>query len=166
VTGKPAEALATFERELAIRRKLAAADPSVLWSQRMLAVCFGHIGGIHLEAGRYSEAATAVRESVAIPERLPILEPGDCYNLACGHAQLAGLAAMPGSRVGTSEGRAAAERAMEWLHRAVARGYRNMLTMRRDHDLDPLRSRRDFQLLMMDLAFPAEAFSKNTDADR
>jgi serine/threonine-protein kinase len=160
LTGKPAEALATFEHELAIERKLAEADPSVLWNQRAIGLSLGHIGGIHLEAGRHAEAATAIRESVAIYGRLPTLEPIDCYNLACGHAQLAGLAALPGSRVGTSEDHAAAERAMEWLRRAVARGYRNMVAMRRDRDLDPLRSRPDFQLLMMDLEFPDDPFAR------
>ena len=37
------------------------------------------------------------------------------------------------------EGQAEADRAMEWLHRAVAAGYGNMALMQRDHDLDPLR---------------------------
>jgi hypothetical protein len=32
--------------------------------------------------------------------------------------------------------------------------------MNRDPDLDPLRSRPDFQLLMMDLAMPAEPFAR------
>jgi hypothetical protein len=38
--------------------------------------------------------------------------------------------------------------------------------MNRDPDLDPLRGRPDFQAMMADLAFPAEPFSDNTDADR
>jgi hypothetical protein len=88
------------------------------------------------------------------------LEAHDCYNLACLHAQLASLEAMPGSREEAAEGRAAAERAMQWLHRAVARGWRNVPVMERDHDLDPLRSRLDFQLLMMDLKFPDDPFAR------
>jgi hypothetical protein len=32
--------------------------------------------------------------------------------------------------------------------------------MRTDTDLDPLRSRADFQLLMTDLAFPADPFAR------
>jgi serine/threonine-protein kinase len=158
--GKSAEALAAFERELAIERKLAEANPSVLWNQRAIALTVGHISGIHREAGRHAEAATAAREAVAIYGRLPTLEPIDCYNLSCLNATFSGIAAMPGSGVGTSEGQAAAERAMQWLLRAVARGYRNMVTMRRDHDLDPLRSRPDFQLLMMDLAMPDDPFDQ------
>jgi hypothetical protein len=89
---------------------------------------------------------------VAILERLPTLEPTDRYNLACGHAQLAGIAALPRSGMTAAEGQAEAERAIEWLHRAADAGYRNVALMRRDADLEPLRSRPDFQLLMMDLS--------------
>jgi serine/threonine-protein kinase len=159
LTGKPAEALAGFEHELAIRRKLAEADPSVRLRQTSIATCLGEMGGIHREAGRHAEAATAAREAVAILERLSILEPIDCYNLACGYATLAGIAIKPGSGMTAAEGRPAADQAMQWLHRAVARGYRNVAVMQRDHDLDPLRSRADFQLLMMDLQFPNDAFA-------
>jgi serine/threonine-protein kinase len=159
LTGKPAEALAAFERELAIDRKLAEADPSVHLYQTNMATGLGQISGIHRDAGRHSEAAAAVREAVAILERLSVLEPVDCYNLACGYADLASIATLPGSKITPAGGRAAAERAMDWLHRAVARGYRNVALMRKDPDLDPLRSRDDFQLLMMDLAMPDDPFA-------
>jgi serine/threonine-protein kinase len=59
-----------------------------------------------------------------------------------------------------SEGRAEADRAMEWLRRAVAAGYHNVANMRSDANLDPLRSRPDFQLLMMDLEFPDDPFAR------
>jgi serine/threonine-protein kinase len=49
---------------------------------------------------------------------------------------------------------------MQWLHRAIARGYRNVALMRKDPVLDPLRSRSDFQLLMMDLEFPDDPFAR------
>jgi hypothetical protein len=97
---------------------------------------------------------------VAILERLSILEPIDYYNLACFNATLAGIASEPRSGMTAAEGRPAAARAMQWLHRAVARGYRNVALMRRDRDLDPLRSRPDFQLLLMDLAFPDAPFAR------
>jgi hypothetical protein len=126
---------------------------------RFLATYLGHVGGIHRQAGRPIEAATSINQSVAILERLPTREPIDRYNLACGHAQLAGLAAVPGSGMTAAEGRAEAERAMQWLHRAVAAGYRNVALMQRDLDLDPLRSRDDFQILMMDLAMPDDPFA-------
>jgi hypothetical protein len=51
---------------------------------------------------------------------------------------------MPGSGTTAAEGQAEAELAMQWLHRAVAAGNRNAALMRRDRDLDILRSRPDF----------------------
>ena len=75
-------------------------------------------------------------------------------NLACGHSQLACIATLPGSGMTAAEGQAEADRAMRWLHQAVAAGYRNAALLQRDYYLDPLRSRSDFQLLMMDLWFP------------
>jgi hypothetical protein len=43
---------------------------------------------------------------------------------------------------------------LEWLKSAVALGYRNVALMQGDPDLDPLRSRPAFQLLIMDRNFP------------
>jgi serine/threonine-protein kinase len=160
LSGNPAKALAEYEHELAIRRKLAEANPSVRQHQAHMAIPLGEMAGIHRESGRRSEAATAAREAVAILERLSILEPVDCFNLACGYATLAGVGTMPGSRMSAVEGPAEGERAMRWLHRAVARGYRNVALMRKDTVLDPLRSRPDFQLLMMDLEFPDDPFAR------
>jgi hypothetical protein len=51
-----------------------------------------------------------------------------------------------------------ADRALDALRRAVTAGFRNAAN-RDDHDLDPLRDRPDFRLLLMDLAFPAEPFA-------
>jgi serine/threonine-protein kinase len=159
-TGKSVEALGAFEPAMVIYRKLADADPGALQFRSRLALCLGYVGGIHVEAGRPAEGAAAIRQFVAILERLPTLEPPDHYNLACGCAQLAGIAAMPGSGMSTAEGRAEADRAMQWLHGAVAAGYRNVALMQRDHDLDPLRSRDDFQALMMDLSIPDDPFAR------
>jgi tetratricopeptide (TPR) repeat protein len=159
--GKPIEALAAFERAIAMQQKLADAHPSVIAFQRILGMCLDGVGGIHLEAGRPVEAAASLHRAVATLERItPMLEPRDRYNLACVHAQLAAIAAMPGSGMTAADGGAEAERAMYWLRLTIATGYRNVALMRRDHDLDPLRSRPDFQLLMMDLEFPADPFAR------
>jgi hypothetical protein len=48
---------------------------------------------------------------------------------------------------------------MEMLRRAAAAGYRDIAWMRRDPDLDPLRARADFQVFLLDLAFPADPFT-------
>jgi hypothetical protein len=92
-------------------------------------------------------------------ERLPRPTPGNLYDLARYHALLSGVLDRPGSGSSAAEGRAAADRAMRRLREAVASGYGDLPHMRIDHDLDPLRSRLDFQLLMMDLAMPDDPFA-------
>jgi eukaryotic-like serine/threonine-protein kinase len=79
---------------------------------------------------------------------------------ACCHAGLAGLAARPGSGVSAGEGQAESDRAMSWVRRAVALGLRNPDAYRTEAALDPLRNRPDFQLLILDLAFPADPFAR------
>jgi serine/threonine-protein kinase len=159
-TGRPTEALAAFEGSMGILQKLADSNPDVIQFQTDMALDLGQIGGIHLEAGRFSQAVASQSRSAAILERQPTLATRDRYNLACIHANLAGIATLPGSGMTTAEGRAAADRAMRWLHRAVDAGYRNVANMRSDHDLDPLRSRPDFRLLMMDLEFPDDPLAR------
>ena len=90
----------------------------------------------------------------------------EVVELACCHAALAGLAGRAGSEVSAADGKEAARALIEWLRRAVAMGYRNGNELRIEPALDPLRFRDDFQLMIMDLDFPAEPFSKVTDANR
>ena len=40
---------------------------------------------------------------------------------------------------------------MAWLRKAVAAGYKNVDHMKKDTDLDPLRSREDFKKLLAEL---------------
>ena len=70
------------------------------------------------------------------------------------------LAGHAGSGVSAAEGLNHATRAMQWLGLAVAMGYRNANQLQIEAALDPLLSRDDFRLLMMDLAFPAGPFAR------
>ena len=79
---------------------------------------------------------------------------------ACCHGSLAGLAGAAGSGISAAEAASQAEEAMAILRRAVAGGYRDVDHLRVEPGLNPLRTRDDFQLLMMDLAFPAEPFAR------
>jgi hypothetical protein len=76
------------------------------------------------------------------------------------HAGLLAVAGVPASGVSLHEAQAEAERAMAALARAVADGYRDVHALRTEAALDPLRGRDRFQLLMMDLAMPAEPFAR------
>jgi tetratricopeptide (TPR) repeat protein len=53
------------------------------------------------------------------------------------------------------------DRAFEALRRAIASGYRDVVSLRTDQDLNPLRSRSDFRALVLELLdrmFPADEF--------
>ena len=156
---KPAEALTALRRARAILQKLADDNPTVPWFQSELAIALLNIGSVHQNEGRVTDATNAYRKTVALLEK-PFARSNEVlYNLACGHARLAGLATIPGSVLSAAEGQAEADRAMSWLREAIANAFRNISLMRNDFDLDALRSRPDFQLLMMDLAMPTEVFA-------
>ena len=53
-----------------------------------------------------------------------------------------------------------ADRAVAQFRLALAGGYQNRTLIAKDQDLDPLRGRPDFQLLLMDLAMPADPFAR------
>jgi hypothetical protein len=93
--------------------------------------------------------------------------PIGLYNLACAESRLSALAPSDpagGTDAARAEREAHAGRAVAALRRAITAGHRSVAHMRIDHDLDPIRSRPDFQLLLMDLAFPSDPFSKDADA--
>src|SRR5262249_34949546 len=96
---------------------------------------------------------------IALYESVPSLSGEETFFISCTLAALSGLAGNADAGVSVGEGKAAADRAMIVLRRAVAMGYRNVEVYCKESSLDPLRSRPDFQLLMMDLAMPAEPFA-------
>jgi hypothetical protein len=52
------------------------------------------------------------------------------------------------------------DRAMAALRRAVDAGFGYVALLRTEEDLAPLRSRPDFQALLLDMAFPADPFAR------
>jgi tetratricopeptide (TPR) repeat protein len=117
---------------------------------------YGLLAGLQIREGddRASEGSARAMEALAE-------SPVDFYNAACYLGLLVkGAASAPWpdakrAAIALSYG----NRAVASLRMALDRGYRNPGLIRTDPDLDSLRSRPDFQLLMMDLAFPAEPFA-------
>ncbi|HTW28913.1 MAG TPA: tetratricopeptide repeat protein, partial [Acetobacteraceae bacterium] len=90
--GKLAEALTAFRDGLAIRERLAAADPGNAGWQRDLSVSHNKIGEVLVAQGKLAEALTAFRDSHAIFERLAAADPGNAgwqTDLVASHARLA-----------------------------------------------------------------------------
>jgi serine/threonine-protein kinase len=115
------------------------------------------LGKALLGAGSGSEALATLRKAMKIFETSE--KATDLHNLACALA-LASTAADPAEgAAGADRQRGDADRAVGVIRRVV--GMRAIIpdALRRDPDLDPLRSREDFRLLMMDVDFPADPFA-------
>jgi eukaryotic-like serine/threonine-protein kinase len=164
LVGRTAEAQVSYERALAIFDGLVKANPTVIGDQTnllqglMLQALRG-LGATQLARGRTVDAVASWRRAAAIGERLRSNYGETLYYLAGCHALLGGVAGAPGSGLSAAQGPAELDRAMDTLRRAVAAGYRSVAWIGRDPDLDPLRSRPDFQLLMLDLDFPDDPFA-------
>jgi tetratricopeptide (TPR) repeat protein len=159
--GRAAEAKERYERAIALREPQFQADPTNT-EHRYTLVCGMRRRGMTLrDLGDAAGAAADVRRALALCDGLPPRSASELFEIemACCHAALVGLAGLAGSGVSAAEAQDEAARAMEWLRRAVAMGYRNVSELRIESALDVLRSREDFQFLMMDLAFPAEPFA-------
>ena len=165
-TDKPSEALPWSDQALAMRRKMAEADPSQRAYRSMLADRIRRRGIVLQKCGRPADAVSAFRDAITTLQGLAIPSYSDLYNIACNQSLLSGVAADAGSSLTAADTRAGADEAMKSLRQAVAAGFREAAHMRVDSDLDPIRTRPDFQALLADLAFPADPFSKDTDADR
>jgi hypothetical protein len=78
------------------------------------------------------------------------------HDLACSHI-LWSAAGREGA-IGPVEREARTQRAIAALRRTLLAGAGDLDQVRGDPVLDPLRPRRDFQEMIMDLCFPADAF--------
>ena len=80
--GDRAGALAAYEESLAIRRKLAEADPGNAEAQRDLSVSLDKIGDVKLQAGDRAGALAAYEESLAIRPQAGGGRPRQCAGAA------------------------------------------------------------------------------------
>jgi serine/threonine-protein kinase len=164
-TGQRDLALGSFEHARAILQKAIEANPALTLFQTRLAMSHAYVGQARQREGRLADAAAEYRRAVSIVTRVGELQPGsyNLYNLACYLSLLSGVAAQKGSGMRPGEASDLGAQAVQALRRAVGAGLNDFAFMRRDTDLDPLRPRTDFQLLMMDLAFPDEPLAPKTD---
>src|SRR5262249_9987536 len=73
--GKPDESLQAHEKALAIRQKLAEANPAATRIQRTLAQSHNLIGQLLARQQRFAEAFTAIDAGLAIRQKLVNAEP-------------------------------------------------------------------------------------------
>jgi tetratricopeptide (TPR) repeat protein len=158
--GRPAEAGEHCDRAIAAREALAKEHPETPNYGFGLAENHLNRGLARRALGNHAGAAADLRRAVGLYDALPPSQTGEQWFLAaCAHAALAGLAGQPRSDVLAAETESEAETAVALLHKAIGVGYRSPDAYRTEDALDRLRDRSNFQLLLMDLAMPAEPFA-------
>jgi tetratricopeptide (TPR) repeat protein len=105
---------------------------------------------LRLRVCRDRKDAAGVRRTAELLQALPNQTAGVLYATAGCHAVLAGLA-----KDDPAGAKADADRAMTWLTKAVAAGYKDRAHMEKDANLDALRGREDFRTLIGSLPAPA-----------
>jgi eukaryotic-like serine/threonine-protein kinase len=162
--GRLSEARANCDGAIAMRDAVVREFPEVLGYRVRIGECWLRFGQVRADAGESKGAVTAWRRAIASYEALS-QRVGELAMFEAGcHAMLSRAAGMSGSGVSAPEGHSEAEKAMAILRQMVDLGYHDpQLTT--ESSLEPLHARADFHLLLMDVAFPAEPFSKVTDAE-
>jgi tetratricopeptide (TPR) repeat protein len=97
--GSPAEALQAHQKALAIRLKLADANPAVAVNQSDLATSYHNIGGLLLQTGKLAEALQAHQKALAIFQKLADASPAVTehqFGLATAHEEIGGLLSQTG----------------------------------------------------------------------
>jgi hypothetical protein len=85
-------------------------------------------------------------------ENLSRADANSLYNAACMRSVTAAVIRGNDTSVAAAKDASAeADRAMAWLRKAVAVGFRDIEQMKQDRDLDALREREDFKRLLADL---------------
>jgi hypothetical protein len=157
--GRPTEACEHAERALTIREQLVKMHPDSANYRAGLAENLLSRGLARRALGGHAGAVSDLRRAVALLDAQTSPSGEICFESACAHAALAGLAGQASSGVSAEERQSKAARAMDLLHQAVAMGYSNPEQYRTDDALNPIRNRDDFRLLLMDLAMPADPFA-------
>jgi eukaryotic-like serine/threonine-protein kinase len=158
-TGRASEAIDYFVRSRDNLEALINENPSMAANRDVLAFSLSGLGRGRGRAGERHAAVADLRRAIALREGLAAIDLDARYDQARNHGLLAGLAEQDGSGLASAEGRAHSEQATDMLKRIMAEGYRNP-KMSTEPDFEHIRHRADFQLLMMDNAFPADPFAR------
>jgi eukaryotic-like serine/threonine-protein kinase len=158
--GRPAEAKRGYEQAIALLEQQVQQNPTDAEHRYFLASSIRRRALTLADLGDPVGAAADARRALVLCDGPGSSSAEEVVELACCHAALAGLAGRARSGVSAAEGEEEARASIELLRRAIAIGYRNGNELRIESALDPLRSRDDFRLLMMDLTMPADPFAR------
>jgi tetratricopeptide (TPR) repeat protein len=154
-SGHPDRAAGSLRRAAALYEDLAREDP-VQYGVDLARNQIYQASHLSL-SGRRGEAESCLRSAEDVLRRSSgVRAEAVFFDIACAYA-LWSVAGQDGA-IEPAEREARARRAVAALRRAAAAGYYDLEKLRRDPALAPLRPRRDFQELLMDLSFPVDPF--------
>ncbi len=141
-------AIARFDKAIAILQDVVDKG----YGSARTHVLLAQIDRTLAQAGRGNHAqATAEAETLVRGEEL---NSGHFYELACVFSQSSAVAERDVKLSSAERARLKAryaDRAMQFLQRAVADGWQNPQALKKDHDMQPLRAREDFRRVLADL---------------
>ena len=152
--------IAPAQKGRTIFEHLFVTNPKDLSYRRNLARSCQDLGRALARAGDSVNALRAFQRSIDLVESLSQLDPRDSYNLACSTARCISLIGGKNETVNTLQKLRKSDqlrrdlygiRAIEALRRSTAGGFVNAETLQNDSDLDPLRTRTDFQALIKEV---------------
>jgi eukaryotic-like serine/threonine-protein kinase len=167
--GERAEALTVAQKARGLFERLVAEHPKNVFYRRDLARSYNNLGRLQAEVGEPTEALQSFQHAVDLFESLHELEPQDSYNLACNIALCIPLIGVKKGAQGVSpelnkgdrlRRQLYGTRAIEVLRRAAHGGFLNAQTFQDNTDLNSLRARTDFQVLMKELEEKPVAIEK------
>jgi len=165
--GRRLDALDAFQRAIAQERlpyaKALPRTPFRLDVDQAFLDHLVNLGRVQADLGKTADALGTFEHARKILNGRSALTQKDLYDLACIDSRCSLLVATSGASPATAaqaQSRALADRAMDELRQAVSAGYLDRTHLNEDRDIERLRGRADFQLLMMDLALPADPFAR------
>jgi serine/threonine-protein kinase len=129
-----------------------AQDPTTDESLLLAALSHLNLAITNLDGNHPDQARGLIRSAESLMRRAKTVTPYAVYDLACALSLLSTQADSMAERATIND------RAMSTLISAVRGGFRNYTHIRDDPDMDPLRHRPEYQLLLLDLAFPDKPF--------
>jgi serine/threonine-protein kinase len=154
----PSEALRHLQEARGIDEALATASPGEHRFQAMLATDLLGLGQCYRMLGQAEAASDAMRQAISTFSAIPTPSSIVRYDFACARAALAALANDPRSGVSAIEAQVQADMALSLLRRALVPGNVYPGRLRTEPLFDSLRSRPDFQPLLLDAVFPGWPF--------
>ena len=152
-TESPADAIPFYRRAIELYERLVRQNPEVKTYPLQLAYSICYLAQVLRKTGQGPEALELSRKAIALFERIDKEEGlAEYYDQACIRSLLSDLVKWSGADSAADDrSRHLADRAVDALRRAIAGGFSDLAWIKKDTDLDPLRSRDDFKAVIEQL---------------